>query len=93
MTGAKSPASPRPVYPFQNVYTKHNITTMLYYINIYIIVGAIVSALALLINGYWVRHDGDEPLTSWHVIIIMFLWPVFLWYLFYYFFIKKDLDK
>jgi hypothetical protein len=56
------------------------------------IIGVIITGLALLINGYWVKYDGDKPLTSSDVFILMFFWPIFLGFLVYYFFIKKDLD-
>jgi H+/Cl- antiporter ClcA len=89
---AKIPAPQRPVSPLQNVYTKHNITTMMYYINIYMLIGAIVGALVILMNNYFVKYDDGTPLTNKDVVITIFFWPIFLGFLFYYFFVKKDLD-
>jgi hypothetical protein len=57
------------------------------------IIGAIVGALALLMNTYFVKYDDGTPLTNKDVVVTIFLWPIFLGFLFYYFFIRKDLDK
>lgn len=61
---------------------------MLYYINIYVVIGAIVGALALLMNNYFVKYDDGTPLTNKDVVVIIFFWPIFIGFLFYYFFIK-----
>ena len=61
---------------------------MLYYINIYIFIGAIVGALVILMNTYFVKYDDGTPLTNKDVIITILFWPLFLGFLFYYFFVK-----
>jgi H+/Cl- antiporter ClcA len=79
-------ATPR--FPISKRIYKHNMTTMLHYINIYIIIGAIISALALLMNNHFVKYDEGTPLQHKDVLIIIFFWPIFLGFLLYYFFIK-----
>ena len=66
---------------------------MLHYINIYMFIGAIVGALVILMNNYFVKYDDGTPITNKDVVITIFFWPIFLWFLFYYFFVKKDLDE
>ena len=65
---------------------------MLHYINIYVVIGAVVSALAILMSNYFVKYDDGKPLQNKDVVIIIFFWPIFLGFLVYYFFVKKDLD-
>jgi H+/Cl- antiporter ClcA len=88
VTRAKIPTPQRPVSPLQNVYTKHNITTMMYYINIYMLIGAIVGALVILMNKHFVKYDDGTPLTNKDVVITIFFWPIFILFLFYFFFVK-----
>jgi hypothetical protein len=61
---------------------------MMYYINIYMLIGAIVGALVILMNNYFVKHDDGTPLTNKDVVITIFFWPIFILFLFYFFFVK-----
>ena len=66
---------------------------MLHYINIYVFIGAIVGALAILMNNYFVKYDDGTPLTNKDVVVVIFFWPIFLLFVLYFVFVKKDLDK
>jgi hypothetical protein len=52
------------------------------------LIGAIVGALALLMNNYFVKYDDGTPLTNKDVVITIFFWPIFILFLFYFFFVK-----
>ena len=60
----------------------------MYYINIYMLIGAIVGALVILMNKHFVKYDDGTPLTNKDVVITIFFWPIFLLFLFYFFFFK-----
>ena len=66
---------------------------MLYYINIYVVIGAVVSALAILMSNYFVKYDDGTPITNKDVVVVIFFWPIFLLFVLYFVFVKKDLDK
>jgi hypothetical protein len=52
------------------------------------LIGAIVGALVILMNNYFVKYDDGTPLTNKDVVITIFFWPIFILFLFYYFFVK-----
>jgi len=52
------------------------------------LIGAIVGALVILMNKHFVKHDDGTPLTNKDVVITIFFWPIFLLFLFYFFFVK-----
>jgi Na+/glutamate symporter len=57
------------------------------------VIGAIVGALALLMNNHFVKYDDGTPLQHKDVFIIIFFWPIFLCFIIYFIFVKKDLDE